>query len=188
MTPIKVRKFGSEWIDADQSYVVVSNHQSLYDIFILYGWLGIDIKWVMKKELRKIPIIGYICHKMEHIYIDRSNRRTAINTINRAKSKITRGTSVIFFPEGTRSIDGTLGRFKKGAFRLAVDLGLPILPITISGTHDILPKHTVDLFPGPANMVIHPPIHVLPMDRENLEPLMQKTRNVIASALPSPRI
>lgn len=184
MTPMTVNTYGKELIDPGQSYVVISNHQSHYDIFVLYGWLGMDIKWVMKKELRKVPIIGYICKKMEHIYIDRSDQRAAIESINRAKKKITRGTSVIFFPEGTRSSTGRMGQFKKGAFRLAVDLGIPILPVTISGTHEILPKGTLDLFPGTVNMVVHPPIQVSEYNRSNLDVLMEKVRKIIASDLP----
>ncbi len=184
ITPVRVKTYGKEWIDPNQSYVVVSNHQSFYDIFVLYGWLGIDIKWVMKRELRKVPIIGYICEKMEHIYIDRSNPQAAIKSINQAKARIANGVSVIFFPEGTRSATGRLGPFKKGAFRLAVDLGLPLLPVTISGTHDVLPKGSMDLFPGSVKMVVHPPISTRGYDHGFLEPLMQKARQQIASDLP----
>jgi 1-acyl-sn-glycerol-3-phosphate acyltransferase len=183
ITPMWVKTCGKEWIDPNQSYVVVSNHQSFYDIFVLYGWLGIDIKWVMKKELRKVPIIGYICEKMEHIYIDRSNPQAAVESINQAKARIANGISVIFFPEGTRSATGRLGPFKKGAFRLAVDLGLPLLPVTISGTRNILPKGSMDLFPGRVKMVIHPPIATKGYDHGSLELLMQKARNQIASDL-----
>lgn len=184
MTPMRVKTSGMELIDLGRSYVVVSNHQSLYDIFVLYGWLGIDLKWVMKIELRRLPVIGYICEKMDHIYIDRSDQAAAIASINRARKKITNGTSVIFFPEGTRSATGKPGEFKKGAFRLAVDMGLPILPITISGTRDILPKSSLDLFPGTVEMIVHPPIAVSEYDRDHLEPLIQKTRNTITAALP----
>jgi 1-acyl-sn-glycerol-3-phosphate acyltransferase len=183
ITPMRVKTYGKDLIDPNQSYVVVSNHQSLYDIFVIYGWLGLDIKWVMKTELRKVPIIGYICEKMEHIYIDRCNPRAAVESINRAKAKIVGGTSVIFFPEGTRSTTGRLGPFKKGAFRLAVDLGLPILPVTISGTRDILPKGSLDLFPGRVKMVVHSPIRTQGYNHSSLEPLMKKTRKQIASHL-----
>lgn len=180
--PMRVKVSGAEHIDPAQSYVVASNHGSLLDIFVLYGWLDMDIKWVMKTELRKVPIIGYICEKMDHIYIDRSDSRAAVASINQAKHKITNGTSVIFFPEGTRSADGKLGKFKKGAFRLAVDLNLPILPVTISGTRDILPKGSLDLFPGTVQMTIHPPIRVWAGER-HIEPLMEKTRAVILAGL-----
>ncbi|MFZ5571330.1 MAG: lysophospholipid acyltransferase family protein [Thermodesulfobacteriota bacterium] len=184
MTPMFVRVVGREHIDKRRSYVVVSNHQSHFDIFVLYGWLGVDFKWVMKSALRKIPFLGIACEKLEHIYIDRSNTQSAIDSINQAKTRIVNGTSVLFFPEGTRSETSRMGPFKKGAFRFAADLGLPILPITIVGTGEILPKNTVDLFPGRVLMTIHPPIDIHGYDAENLEILMDKVRSVIESALP----
>lgn len=183
-TPMFVRVSGREHIDPRQSYVVVSNHQSHFDIFVLYGWLGIDFKWVMKAALRKIPFLGIACEKLEHIYIDRSNSQAAIDSINQAKSRIVNGTSVLFFPEGTRSETSRMIPFKKGAFRFAVDLGLPILPVTIDGTRDILPKNTIDLFPGKVHMTIHPPIDIEGYAPHNLETLMEDVRAVIKSALP----
>jgi 1-acyl-sn-glycerol-3-phosphate acyltransferase len=184
MTPLQVVVHGKEHIVPGQSYVVVSNHQSHYDIFMLYGWLGIDFKWVMKMELRSVPIIGYICEKMNHIFIDRSDGQSAVGSINRATRTIHQGISIIFFPEGTRSADGNLGPFKKGAFRLAVDLGLPILPVTIAGTHRVLPKGSLNLFPGRVDMIIHPPISTHGYSRETMDRLMEYTRNQIAGALP----
>jgi 1-acyl-sn-glycerol-3-phosphate acyltransferase len=125
MAPMKVRVEGRENVDPEQSYVLVSNHQSQFDIFLLYGWLGIDFKWVMKQELRTVPGIGMACDRLGHIFIDRSDHAAAMASLEAAKKKIVNGTSVMFFPEGTRSRDGKLKRFKKGAFRMAVDLGLP---------------------------------------------------------------
>lgn len=186
VTPMRVTLEGRERIDPRQSYVIVSNHQSHFDIFVLYGWLDIDIKWVMKQELRRVPVIGIACDRLGHIYVDRSHHEAALASINAAKRRITGGTSVIFFPEGTRSRDGRLRPFKKGAFKLALDLGLPILPITISGTRDILPSDTLDLFPGRARMVIHPPLPVTGYTPETLPALMQRTREIIAAALPAP--
>ncbi len=186
MIPMFVKTIGKEIIDPKQSYVVVSNHQSLFDIFVIYGWLGIDFKWVMKKELRKAPFLGYACYKLEHIFIDRTNKNNAVESINQAKKKLVNGVSVMFFPEGTRSDDGKLGTFKKGAFRLAIDMGLPILPVTITGTRKILPKDSLDLFPGKVKMIIHPPIQTQGHTHETLLPLMNMTREKIKSALPPP--
>lgn len=185
VTPMFVSISGRENIDKNQSYVVISNHQSHYDIFVLYGWLGIDIKWVMKADLRKVPFLGFSCERLQHIYIDRSNTEAALASINEAKKRIVNGTSVIFFPEGTRSDTGEMRSFKKGAFRFAVDLGLPLLPITIVGTREILPKGTLNLFPGKARMIIHPPIAVKGYSHENLSDLMEKARTMIQSAIPS---
>jgi 1-acyl-sn-glycerol-3-phosphate acyltransferase len=185
-TPMLVRVEGRHHIDPGQSYVIVSNHQSQFDIFVLYGWLDIDFKWVMKQELRNIPVIGVACDKLGHIYVDRSNREAAMASIEAAKARITDGTSVLFFPEGTRSRDGQLKKFKKGAFHFAVDLQLPLLPVTINGTRQILPSDTLDLFPGRATMTIHAPIGIDGYQRENISALAALVRERIASGLNPP--
>lgn len=183
MTPMFVTVKGRENIDKKQSYVIVSNHQSHYDVFVLYGWLGIDFKWVMKQELRKVPGLGFGCEQVGHIFIDRSNHERALASLQAAREKIVNGTSVIFFPEGTRSRDGSVGEFKKGAFKMALDLGLPVLPITISGTGKILPTNTMALFPGKARVKIHAPIGIDGFSDDNLEELMALSREKIISGL-----
>ncbi|MBU2512535.1 1-acyl-sn-glycerol-3-phosphate acyltransferase [bacterium] len=183
ITPMQLTVNGKENIDKHQSYVVVSNHQSQYDIFALYGWLGVDFKWVMKMELRKVPILGLACEKLGHIYIDRSNTQAALDSINMAKQKIIGGTSVLFFPEGSRSRDGKLRNFKKGAFKMAFDLDIPILPVTIKNTRNILPSDTMDLFPGRASMTIHKPISIKGFNDSSLPELMQKVKETIQSGL-----
>lgn len=183
-TPMLVTVRGRENINREISCVVVSNHQSQYDIFVLYGWLGIDFKWVMKQELRNIPGLGIACEKIGHIFIDRSNTQAALNSINAAREKIVNGTSVLFFPEGTRSRSAGMRPFKKGAFKFALDLGLPILPVTIKGTRDILPANTFDLFPGRASMIIHPLVDTSGYSDETLPELSDMVRGIIASDLP----
>jgi 1-acyl-sn-glycerol-3-phosphate acyltransferase len=183
ITPMLVSVKGRDNMVSGQSYVIVSNHQSQYDIFVLYGWLGVDFKWVMKKELRTVPVIGYACDRLGHIFIDRTDRAAALRTLTEARERIVNGTSVLFFPEGTRSRDGRLGQFKKGAFRMALDLELPILPVTIAGTKTILPPRTSKLFPGRARMTIHPPITTTGRSIEDLKELMDETRDTVASAL-----
>ena len=184
VTPMRVEVEGRENIDSRQSYVLVSNHQSQYDIFVLYGWLGVDFKWVMKQELRKVLGIGVACERLGHIFIDRSNHAAAIATLEAARTKIVDGTSVVFFSEGTRSRDGQLLPFKRGAFRMAVDLGLPILPLTVTGTRDVLPANTSDLMPGSARLIIHEPISIEGVTVEDLQELSDRVREVIASSLP----
>ena len=183
LPPMRVRVEGRENIDPQQSYVLASNHQSQYDIFVLYGWLGIDFRWVMKKELRSVPAIGVSCERLDHIFIDRSDRAAAVATLEDAKKKIVDGTSVMFFPEGTRSRGGELRRFKKGAFRMAIDLGLPILPLTVTGTRDVLPADTSNLLPGSARLIIHEPIPVDGMTKNDCSALSDRVREVIASGL-----
>ena len=188
LTPMSVTVTGKDNIDPRQSYVIVANHQSQYDIFAIYGWLPLDFRWVMKKELRKVPVIGFMSEHAGHVCIDRSNPVAAVASINAAKKRIVNGTSIFFFPEGTRSLDGELLPFKKGAFRLALDMGLPILPITISGTRDILPSNTLALFPGSARLMIHKPIDVSEYTDKTLDQLTLKTQNVIQNGLMKDRI
>jgi 1-acyl-sn-glycerol-3-phosphate acyltransferase len=183
LTPMFVKVEGRENIVKNQSYVIISNHQSLYDIFVVYGWLGLDIKWVMKKELAKIPGIGFGSKKVGHIFLDRSNGRVALESLNNAKKKLVNGTSVVIFPEGTRSKTGVPGIFKKGAFKLALDLDLPILPITILGTKNILPTDTIDLRPGKATMIIHKPIDAGSYSEETMREIMDESKRIIAGPI-----
>ena len=182
-TPMTVTVVGAENINPGTSYVICANHQSFYDIYVLYGWMGVDFKWVMKKELEKVPVLGFACKVLGHIFIDRSDSKRAVETINAAKTKIVNGTSVLFFPEGSRSSDGIMKPFKKGAFRMAIDLGLPVLPVTINGTQKVLPKGGIDLKPGAVTMMIHKPISVKNYQEENLSELMDKTRMIMNASL-----
>jgi 1-acyl-sn-glycerol-3-phosphate acyltransferase len=184
LTPMRVTVVGRENLDPAKSYVMVANHQSQYDIMLLYGWLEVDFKWVMKQELRKIPALGLACARLGHIFIDRSDRQAALASIEAAKARLEPGTSVLFFAEGTRSRDGRLQAFKKGAFRFALDTGLPILPLTTIGTADILPPNSLLQVPGSARLVIHPPVEVTGLTEEDLPLLSDRVRGVIASALP----
>jgi 1-acyl-sn-glycerol-3-phosphate acyltransferase len=185
LTPIFVRVVGRENIDKKQSYVIVCNHQSHYDVIVLYGWLGIDFRWVIKSELRKVPGLGIGCEKIGHIFIDRSNTKAALAAINGARNQIVDGTSVMFFPEGSRSRGNELGRFKKGAFKMAFDIKIPVLPITIVGTKNILPPKTVRLLPGKVKMIIHQPIDIAKYSDADIRELMEKARGIILRGLES---
>ncbi|TAL35419.1 MAG: 1-acyl-sn-glycerol-3-phosphate acyltransferase [Spirochaetes bacterium] len=183
VTPMPVRVFGKENIDPKRSYILAVNHQSQFDIFVMYGFFPQDFRWVMKAELRKVPFLGYSCYKIGHIFIDRKNTQAALEQINAAKKRITGGTSVIFFPEGTRSYSGELGEFKKGAFKFALDMGLPVLPVTIIGTRNVLPNNSIDLFPGRAVMAIHKPIETAGYHDANIQELMDLTKASIQKGL-----
>jgi len=185
LTPMWVTVEGAGNAKRDRSYVVASNHQSQYDILVIYGWLKLDLKWVMKAELRRIPAIGIGCEKVGHIFVDRRNPKQAAQAITAALQRLGDGIGILFFAEGTRSPDGRLLPFKKGAFRTAIDQQLPLLPVTVSGTRNILPARTLRLFPGKAHMVIHPPIETTGMSAEQVDELMQQARQVIDSALPA---
>ncbi|MCC5929331.1 MAG: 1-acyl-sn-glycerol-3-phosphate acyltransferase [Cyclobacteriaceae bacterium] len=183
LTPIWVRVKGRKNLKKGQSYVFVANHLSSYDIFVLYGWLGVDFRWTMKRELRKVPGLGFASEKVGHIFLDRSNTKAAVDSIKAAREKIKGGTSIVVFPEGTRNITGETGRFKKGAFMLAIDLKLPIVPLSIKGTDKILPADTFDLFPGKASITIHPPVSTDAYDATNVDELITICREVVVSGL-----
>ena len=185
LTPMPVTVEGSENADPSHSYVVVANHVSQFDILALYGWLDLNLKWVIKKELRKMPGVGIGCEKAGHIFVDRQNPASARASVNKALGKLKDGVGILFFAEGTRSLDGRLLPFKKGAFRIALGEQLPILPITLLGTEKVLPSKTLRLFPGRVRVVIHPPIQPGPDNATNMVALMNRTRDTIASALPA---
>jgi len=183
LTPVFTRVKGKNNIVKGQSYVIIANHLSQYDIFLIYAWLGIDFKWVMKKELRKIPGLGAACERMEHIFIDRSTPIAALETINQAKKRIVNGTSVIFFPEGTRSKNGEMGEFRRGAFKMAFDLDLPVLPVTIKDTNKVLPPSSLNLIPGKIEMIIHKPINISAYSWNDVSILVNQTQEIIQSGL-----
>ena len=185
MTPVWVTVEGAENADPGRTYVVACNHQSQYDIFLVYGWLKLDLKWVLKAELRKAPGVGIGCEKAGHIFVERGNPEQTRKSISDALERVGDGVGVLFFVEGTRSKDGKLRPFKKGAFRVATSQNLPVLPVTIIGTRDIQKPKSMMIFPGKVRMVIHPVIEVDGgEDAVDIRELMTKTRAAIASALP----
>lgn len=158
---------GQENIETGRPYIIVANHQSAFDIFLLYGYIGIRFKWLMKKELARIPLVGTACTKAGFIYIDRSSRVNSMGSIDKAAETLQHGMSMAIFPEGTRSADGRMGRFKKGAFLLAEDLMIPVLPVTIGGAFEVMSKHSKTVSWHPLSLTIHEPIQ--PTDMSGLD-------------------
>ena len=154
--PVKVD--GLENIDKGQSYIIAPNHQSYWDAFLVYGFIGIKFKWMMKKELGRIPFVGWACYMAGCIFIDRSSRESGMNSIRKAESKLKNGMSVVIFPEGTRTPDGKMGKFKRGAFLISEELGLPILPVTIDGNYDVMSRHAKSVTWHPVHMTVHKPV------------------------------
>ena len=183
ITPMLVTVIGKEKIEKNKSYVIVANHQSQYDIFVIYGWMPVDFRWVMKMQLMNVPFLGYACYKIGHIFIDRSHPEAAKASINAARDRIKGGTSIMFFPEGTRSADGKLLEFKKGAFKFALDMNLPVLPATIVNTKNVLPSKSLKLFPGKTKLVIHDPIDIAGHGEESMEKIMDLARKSIQRGL-----
>ncbi|MDG5800015.1 lysophospholipid acyltransferase family protein [Marinilabiliaceae bacterium ANBcel2] len=182
ITPVKVGVKGVENIKKSKSYVIVANHQTGFDIFMLYAYLPIDFRWLMKKELRNIPFIGFASEKVGHIFIDKRSALTAINSLNHAKDKLVNGTSVFIFPEGSRTWDYRMKSFKKGAFRLALDLELDILPVTIVDSYKIKRRGSFNIVPGSAGLIIHPEIKTSKY-KNNIDELMHYTRDVISGEI-----
>lgn len=180
-----VQVIGGQHIKANQSYVVVANHLSDFDILAVYGWLDLDIKWVMKKELRKVPIIGYSCEAMGFFFIDRSDHAQAMATLEDCKRKMKPGVSVMVFPEGTRSRTAKLAHFKSGAFLLAKDLNLPILPLTIVGSDKVLPADTLNLYPGEIQLIIGEPIPAETVMQSSHRDLAELARERVRERLPA---
>jgi len=180
LTPVITKVHGRSNVVPNQSYVIVANHQTGFDIFLLYAHLGIDFKWMMKKELRRIPFIGYASEKVGHIFIDRSSPRAAILSLEEAKRKLTGGSSVLIFPEGTRSKSGQMRPFKRGAFKLALELELPVLPVTIVNSWQIKRRGFLNIVPGRAALVFHPPVKTCDYVGRPLD-LMNITRDIIES-------
>lgn len=142
------------------NYVVIANHQSMFDIFVLYGYVQVPFKWVLKEELRSMPFIGKACEAAKFIFVDDSKPSSIARTMAEGKATLERGHSIFIFPEGSRTEDGKVHRFKKGAFVMANELQVPLLPITIDGAYQILRKG--DWLPRPHNVVltIHPSFSV----------------------------
>ena len=184
LLPVKVE--GRDHLDSHTSYIFVINHQSAMDIFLIYGFLRRNFKWMMKKELRRVPFVGIACQKARHIFVDRSSPRKTKETIDRARATLKNGTSLVVFPEGSRTYTGRLGRFKKGAYLLADELQLPVVPITITGPFEVLPRTKGINFVAhhPMHMIIHAPIQPQGKGRTDIQELMDKSRNIILQDLP----
>jgi len=135
------------------------NHQSHFDVFAILGYLNIQFRWTVKKELFDIPLLGLAMRRAGYILIDRLNHEKAMGSMDLAAKKIRAGTSIVIFPEGTRSADGILQfPFKKGGFHLAVKAGVPIVPVTVNGSREVLPKNGIRVHPGNIHLVIGKPI------------------------------
>lgn len=180
---IRVKVVGRENIDPKTSYVFVANHQGALDIWTIYGYLNHNFKWLMKKSLEKVPFVGIACKYAGHVFVDDANPRGVRDTIAEAEERLKDGMSVVIFPEGSRTWDGKLSPFKRGAFMLAGEFKLPVVPVTIDGAYRCMPRTTYNARPGTIIMTIHKPIYPGPRGF-NTRRLMQQAREDIESALP----
>lgn len=178
ITGVKVSVKGLENLKDANSAIIVANHESALDIPVLAANLPIQIRFMAKKSLFLIPIFGWSLKLGGHIPIDRRNRRKTVNSIDRFADRIfSRGYSLAVFPEGTRSVDGNLGNFKKGAFRLAKQYNVPLVPATILGTRYCIPRKGKFIRPGNVGLIIETPVN--PSDYEDFTNLVDHVRSEI---------
>ncbi|OGB63883.1 MAG: hypothetical protein A2Y94_06070 [Caldithrix sp. RBG_13_44_9] len=177
---IKLEISGLENLTKKTSYVLVGNHQSHMDIPVVTAALPIPLRIISKKELFKIPVFGWGMKAVGIISIDRFNQKKSIESLHQAEKVLhTHHMSILAFPEGTRSPDGKIHTFKKGPFVLAINTGISILPISISGTRHILPKGKIRVNSGRVKVTIHPPITVAGKTLEDRHALVDATHQVI---------
>ena len=176
---IKVAVKGLSNIDLSKSYIYMPNHQSNFDIPVLSAHLPMQFRWLAKAELFKIPVFGYAMKRAGYISIDRSKGRSALKSLKKAAEVIRSGVSVIIFPEGTRSGDGEILPFKQGGFIIAVDSGVPIVPVIIRGTRSIMPKDRVRIKPGAVVLEFKKPVETSGYTRKTRDALMEEVRGII---------
>ena len=183
LLPVKVE--GRENLKEGQSYVFVSNHQGAFDIFLIYGFLHRNFKWMMKYQLRQIPVVGYTCAKAHHIFVDKRGPKKIKASYDAARETLKDGISLTVFPEGARTFTGHMGVFKRGAFALADELQLPVVPLTINGSFDIMPRMRDMHFANwhPLTLTIHQPIYPVGQGPENIEAIKNQAYDAVMSAI-----
>ena len=184
LLPVKVE--GLELLDSNQSYVFVANHQGAFDIFLVYGYIGRNFKWMMKKSLRRMPLIGRACESGGHVFVDKSGPKAIQATYDKARVTLSDGVSLVVFPEGARTFTGHMGKFRRGAFQLADELQLPVVPVTIDGSFDVLPRQKGFNFLvwHPLRLVVHAPLFPKEKGTTNVSDTMKRSYDIIMDDLP----
>lgn len=177
-----VKVDGIDHLDPKQSYVFLANHQGYFDIFLMYGYLPNRFKWMMKEYLRRLPFVGLACAKSRQIFVGDS-LASIKRAVIMATDTLKEGLSMCIFPEGTRTYDGEMIPFKRGAFLLARQIGLPIVPITINGSFDIFSRNDISVSQGTLHMTIHPPIMPEEYDKVPEKEFMNHVWNIIHNDL-----
>lgn len=188
MNPVwKVKVEGREKVDHKQTYVIISNHQSILDI-VIFNTLHKTLRWVSKAEVFKVPLLGWEMKMVKYISIERGNKHSVARMMEECTASLKEGVSVVLFPEGTRSLTGEIGRFKTGAFQLAMKTGRPILPVILDGTGDVLPKKGI-IFQERRAVRVRALDPVFPdsFGTENAEELAEKLRTMMSDALENVR-
>ncbi len=177
---VKVKIEGLEHVRGEGPYLFMSNHQGAYDIFALEGHLPFHFKWLAKRELFSIPVLGWAMAAAGYISIDREGTRKTVEAMNEAARKIREGMSVVIFPEGSRSPDGSIQPFKKGGFTLAIKSKVPIIPVSIIGSREIMPKGKLTAGSGEIRIRIGHSIETQNYSLKDRKVLMEKVRQTIS--------
>ncbi len=185
---IKVQTRGLEHLEPDKPFVFMCNHQSNFDILVLFSGLPSQFRWIAKAELFKIPIFGQAMRGAGYISIERKDRRKAIQSLKQAAERIRSGISVMIFPEGTRSPDGNIGEFKKGGFILAFDAGVPITPIVLNGTWSIMSKDSLRIKPGNVTLSVLPAVDVADYSKAEKSKLIEDVKENILKEFESNKL
>lgn len=182
---LPVRVEGRQHLQRGQSYVFVSNHQGAFDIFLIYGYLNRNFKWMMKRSLRKVPFVGIACEYAHHIFVDKRGPSKIRETYDRARATLREGMSLVVFPEGARTFTGHMGVFRRGAFMLADELQLPVVPLTINGSFNVLPRMRDGRFVSwhRLSLTIHEPIWPTGKGIENEKQTMDRAYQAIMDSL-----
>ena len=183
-TGVGTRVSGAERLDPAKSYVLASNHQSIYDIPILFASLPLQLRIVAKASLGSFPFLGWHLQRTGHLLVNRKNPGPDI--VQKMKRLVSENHSLIVFPEGTRSIDGRVGRFKKGTFLVAVEAGLPIVPVSISGSRHVMRKGRLMVCPGLVRVTVHDPIATTGVTRHGLTELAARVRDIVRGVVDEP--
>ena len=183
LLPVKVE--GRENLEKGRSYVFVANHQGAFDIFLIYGYLNRNFKWMMKRQLRNMPFVGKACEAAHHIFVDKRGPAKIRETYDKAHATLQDGMSLVVFPEGARSFTGHMGVFKRGAFMLADDLQLDVVPITINGSFDVMPRmrDMKWVLWHPLRLTIHKPIAPQGKGAENIKAVEEQSYEAVMSGL-----
>ena len=178
-TGVEVTVEGLERLDHSRSYVFAANHQSIYDIPILFANIPFQLRIIAKESLGRIPFMGWHLRRTGHVLVDRS--RPGAGVVRMMQRLVRDGHSLIVFPEGTRSTDGTVGRFKGGPFVVALQAGLPVVPISIIGSRHVMFRGELMVRPGRVRVIVHEPIETANVPREAAREFASTVRDVVAS-------
>ncbi len=179
----RLKLHGLEHVPAGQPVIFMSNHQSNFDILALLAGIPVQFRWLAKAELFRIPLFGMTMRHAGYIPVERDDRRKSLESMKEAAGRIAAGSSVVIFPEGTRSDDGKLIEFKKGGFVLALQSGVPVVPMSIRGSFEVLPKHGRTIRRGTIDVTFFPPQPTAELSIRQIKGLIESVRAPIAASL-----